>query len=76
MPEAVTTAAFGALKRGNFSFRRRRAWDYRSGYKCRALFLPSAHRFISSVEEKVKVEERMISVATGPLTPWRAGSPA
>src|SRR5216683_1824594 len=41
-----------------------------------ALFLPSAHNFISSVEEKVKVEERIISVTTGPLTPRRLGSPA
>src|SRR5258708_875586 len=40
-----------------------------------ALFLPSAHSFISSVEEKVKVEERIISVTIGPLTPRRFGSP-
>src|SRR5713101_7197005 len=39
-----------------------------------ASFLPSAHSFISSVEEKVKVEERIISVTMGPLTPRRLGS--
>src|SRR6266478_3600434 len=39
-----------------------------------ALFFPSAQSFISSVEEKVKVEERIISVTIGPLTPRRFGS--
>src|SRR5229473_3008597 len=40
-----------------------------------ALFLPSAQSFISSVEENVNVEERIISVTIGPLTPRRFGSP-
>src|SRR6266436_1344408 len=40
-----------------------------------ALFLPSAHSFICSVEVKVNVDERMISVTMGPLTPRRLGSP-
>src|SRR6266850_5505263 len=40
-----------------------------------ALFFPSAQSFISSVEENVNVEERMISVTIGPLTPRRLGSP-
>jgi hypothetical protein len=40
-----------------------------------ALLLPSAQRFISAVEEKVKVEERQISVTTAAPTPCRRGSP-
>jgi hypothetical protein len=39
------------------------------------LFFPSAQSFISSVEENVNVEERIISVTIGPLTPRRFGSP-
>src|ERR1700719_4926864 len=41
-----------------------------------ALLLPSAHSFISSVEEKVNVELRQISVPTGAPTPCLFGSPA
>src|ERR1035441_10375108 len=41
-----------------------------------ALLLPSAHSFISSVEENVKVELRQISVPTGAPTPCLFGSPA
>lgn len=42
----------------------------------KALLLPSAQRFIPSLEENVNVEERTISAATGASTPWRKGSPA
>jgi hypothetical protein len=41
-----------------------------------ALLLPSAHSFISSVEENVKVELRHISVPTGAPTPCLFRSPA
>src|SRR4030095_14254440 len=41
-----------------------------------AVFLPSAHSFISCVEEKVNVEVRQMLVPTPALTPWREGSPA
>ena len=41
-----------------------------------ALLVPSAQRFISSLEEKVNVEERTISEVTGFANPWRTGSPA
>src|ERR1700730_3201890 len=41
-----------------------------------ALLLPSAHSFISSVEEKVKVDVRQMFGPTGAPTPWRFGSPA
>src|SRR5690348_11856251 len=37
-----------------------------------AELLPSAQRFISAVDEKVKVELRTMSGATGPLFPLRA----
>src|SRR5580765_8528813 len=40
-----------------------------------ALLLPSAHSFISAVEEKVNVDVRQIGVPTGAPTPWRDGSP-
>jgi hypothetical protein len=40
------------------------------------LLLPSAQRFISAVEEKVKVEVREMGALTGPPTPWRLPSPA
>jgi hypothetical protein len=40
-----------------------------------ALLLPSAHSFISAVEEKVNVDVRQIGVLTGAPTPWRGGSP-
>src|ERR1700676_2735492 len=41
-----------------------------------ALLLPSAHSFISSVEEKVNVDVRQMLGPTGAPTPWRFGSPA
>jgi hypothetical protein len=41
-----------------------------------ALLVPSAQRLISSLEEKVNVEERTISEVTGLANPWRIGSPA
>src|SRR5208282_2246700 len=40
-----------------------------------ALLLPSAHSFISAVEENVKVDVRQIGVPTGAPTPCRGGSP-
>jgi hypothetical protein len=40
-----------------------------------ALLLPSAHSFISAVEDKVNVDVRQIGVLTGAPTPWRGGSP-
>src|SRR5271155_1814670 len=41
-----------------------------------ALLLPSAHFFISATDENVNVELWQTSVATGPPTPCRFGSPA
>src|ERR1700686_2599298 len=41
-----------------------------------AWLLPSAHSFISSVEENVNVDVRQMFGPTGPPTPWRFGSPA
>src|ERR1700681_3339668 len=41
-----------------------------------AWLLPSAHSFISFVEEKVKVDVRQMFGPTGAPTPWRFGSPA
>src|SRR5258708_37535312 len=41
-----------------------------------ALLLPSAHNFISAVEEKVNVEVRAIGVPTPTPTPWLFPSPA
>src|SRR5580704_13497958 len=40
-----------------------------------ALLFPSAHNFISAVEEKVNVDVRLMGVPTGAATPWRGGSP-
>lgn len=41
-----------------------------------ALLFPSAHSFISSVDENVNVEVRQISGPTGAPTPCLSGSPA
>lgn len=42
----------------------------------KALLVPSAQRFNSSVEFREKVEERTTGEVTGAFTPWRLGSPA
>jgi hypothetical protein len=41
-----------------------------------ALLFPSAHRFISSVEENVNVDDRQMLGPTGAPTPCLFGSPA
>jgi hypothetical protein len=40
------------------------------------LLFPSAHRFISAVDEKVNDEVRQIGAPTGTPTPCRTPSPA
>src|SRR3982074_1119767 len=75
IPDAVTTAASAPSSAAIFSCATVRG-GLASRLEMYAWLLPSAHSFISSVEEKVKVDVRQMFVPTGPPTPWRFGSPA